>query len=510
MSRTSLDLSGAHLSLEPPLEAPPEHDARWTPWRLFFLVCGPLVAAAIALLPSGLHEITGAGSRPAYAAAVSAMMAVWWLGEAFPIAWTACLPLVLFPLLGVFGRGALGDAQQVLGAYVDAYIFLFLGGMAIGAAMEQWSLHRRVALHIMRAVGTEPSRLLLGLLLATASVSLWISNTATAVMMLPIAMALVAQLEAAHGGRRLAHFGCALALAVAYGSNIGGIGTKIGTGTNSIFCGFLAEQLGIDIGFLPYMGMAFPFVVLFLPLSWVVLWRVARRDVIDGVGARETLERELAAMGAMSQGEKRVAAVFIAAAMLWIGGDLIRPAIAAWLPLPWDGFRFQVKHYEASVAMLAASTLLLTNTLSLSRLRGMPWAAIVLLGGSFAMASGIEGSGLSSWLAAQLTAVTSLPLVVQLALTSVASVGLSALASNTATVNILLNVLPRSFSVLATTAIASSCDFMLPAGTPPNAIVFGSGYVRLPTMMRVGFVLDIAAVVGVALYAFLWIEPWFG
>src|SRR5262245_65036835 len=242
-------------------------------------------------------------TRPA-AAGVAAMMAVWWLGEAIPIAWTACLPLVLYPLFEVYGRGVLGDVQQVLGSYFDAYIFLFLGGMAIGAAMEQWSLHRRIALHIMRFVGTEPSRLLLGLLLATGGVSLWISNTATAVMMLPIAMALVAQLEASHGGRRLSHFGCALALGVAYASNVGGIGTKIGTGTNSIFCGFLVERLGIDIGFLAYIGLAFPCVVLFLPLVWAVLWRVARRDVIETEGARETLDAALGSMGRLSGGER--------------------------------------------------------------------------------------------------------------------------------------------------------------------------------------------------------------
>ena len=484
--------------------------AYWTPWRIFFLALGPAVAATLVLLPSGLHEIEGFGSRPAYAAGVAAMMAVWWLGEAIPIAWTACLPLLLYPLFDVFGRGVLGGTERVLGSYLDAYIFLFLGGMAIGAAMEQWSLHRRIALHIMRFVGTQPGRLLLGLLLATAGVSLWISNTATAVMMLPIAMALVAQLEASHGGRRLSHFGCALALGVAYASNVGGIGSKIGTGTNSIFCGFLVERMGIDLGFLAYIGMGLPFVVLFLPLVWMVLWRVARRDAVQTDGARETLDRALAGMGPLSGGERRVALVFAGAAVLWIFGDLVRGWIVPWLPLPWEGFRYQAKHYEAGVAVLAALVLMGSGSLSLDQLRRVPYAAIVLLGGSFAMASGIEGSGLSGWIALQVAAVASLPLLAQLGLASAASVLLSAVASNTATVNILLNVLPRSFSILATTAIASSCDFMLPAGTPPNAIVFGSGYVRLPTMMRVGFTLDVAAIVLTAIYGYLWIHPWFG
>ncbi|HEX8821181.1 MAG TPA: SLC13 family permease, partial [Archangium sp.] len=217
------------------------------------LLAGPLAAAALLLVPSGLHTVPGLGHRPAAAAAVAAWMALWWFTEAVPMAWTALLPLVLFPTLGVFDTGslpaALGHAAQ---PYVDPYIFLFLGGMALGAALEQWNLHRRIALIIMRAIGTAPQRLLLGMLVATASVSLWISNTATAVMMVPIGMALIAQLETSEG-RRLGHFGAALMLGVAYGSNVGGIGTKIGSPTNSVFAGVASRRLGVEVGFVEYM-----------------------------------------------------------------------------------------------------------------------------------------------------------------------------------------------------------------------------------------------------------------
>lgn len=495
---------------------------RMSPLRWLGVASGPAAALAIALLPSGLHAVPGHGHRPAYAAAVAAWMALWWLFEVVPIAYTACLPIVLFPLLGVFGRGPAGDAARAVAPFVDAYIFLFLGGMAIGAAMEQWSLHRRVALHIMRAIGTDPKRLLLGMLVATSAISLWISNTATAVMMVPIGLALLAQLESAGGGRRLAHFGTAIMLAVAYAANVGGIGTKIGTGVNSIFCGFVADKLQRDVGFLQYMALALPFVVLFVPLLWLALWRVGRRDDLGAGQARDVLDRELAAMGPMSRGEKKVAAVFAAASALWVLGDPLRAALAPHLEAALRGlgaalgsgaaaaFEVQGKHYEAGVAILAALGLLAMRALSLASLRRMPWGTLVLLGGSFAMAAGIEGSGLSAWMAARLEIVAQAPLVAQLGLASSGTIAMSALASNTATVNVALNVLPRDLGVLFAATLAASCDFMLPAGTPPNAIVFSSGYVRLPAMIKAGFLLNVAAALLITAYVYAYARHLFG
>lgn len=474
-------------------------------WQRIGLVAGPVAFLLVAFVPSGLHRISGLGHRPAYAAAVAVLMAIWWFTEAIPIAVTACVPLLLFPLLGVFGGGIVLDAKRSASPFFDAYIFLFLGGMVIGAAMEQWGLHRRVALYIMRAIGAEPRRLLLGVLVATASVSLWISNTATAVMMVPIAMALIRQLEAAHGGRRLVHYGGALMLAVAYAANVGGVGTKIGTGTNSIFAGFISDKFGYDITFLEYIALGFPFVVIFLPIVWWVLWRLGKHDAPSESHGKEVLDRELAALGGWSQKEKLVAVVFVVAALLWIFGDPLRSLVAKSAERAL-GFKLLGKHYEATVAMSAAFALLLTRGVSLRAAMGIPWSTLLLLGGSFAMASGIEGSGLSGWVAIQLEPVARLPLAGQLALASSATVLLSAIASNTATINLMLNVLPRSLVILGTSSIAASCDFALPAGTPPNAIVFGSGYVRLPVMMKTGVLLDIAAIVVVTLYG-LWYLP---
>ncbi|MEJ7734354.1 MAG: DASS family sodium-coupled anion symporter [Polyangiaceae bacterium] len=469
--------------------------------RAIGISLGLIAFLVLAFAPTGLERIEGYGRRPAFAAGVAALMAIWWLFEAIPIAVTACIPLVAFPALGVYGKGLGGDVRRTVEPFFDAYIFLFLGGMTIGAAMEHFNLHRRVALHIMRAIGTDPKRLLLGMIVATASISLWISNTATAVMMLPIALALLAQLETQNGGRRLKHFGAAVMLSVAYASNVGGIGTKIGTGTNSIFCGFVAEKLHYDIGFLQYIAIGLPFVAIFLPIIWLWLWRYARHDRFDFRGGREALGEQLAAMGPLSGAERRVASVFATAALLWILGDLIRgliaPAVAALLP----GFKMAGKHYEAAVAMLAALSLMAARVLPLAAWKRIPYGTLVLLGGSFAMAAGIEGSGLGKWMASELAVVATLPLWLQISAAAAATVALSAVASNTATVNVALNVLPAALPVLSATAIAASCDFMLPAGTPPNAIVFGSGYIRLPVMIRIGFALDVVAVLLVSVYA---------
>ncbi|MCC6522785.1 MAG: DASS family sodium-coupled anion symporter [Polyangiaceae bacterium] len=474
--------------------------------RAASLALGLVAFAVIAWSPTALATIEGAGRRPAYAAATAALMAVWWFTEAVPIALTACVPLVLYPLCGVFGAGPVGDVVASAEPYFDAYNFLFLGGMAIGAAMEHFQLHRRVALHIMRAIGTEPKRLLLGMLVATAAVSMWISNTATAVMMLPIALALVAQLERANGGRKLTHFGSALMLAVAYASNVGGIGTKIGTGTNSIFCGFVAEKLHRDVGFLEFVAIGAPFVLLFLPVVWGVLWLRARKEVLDHRDAQEAIAKELATLGPLIGRERRVAMVFAGAALLWMAGDPLRKLLAPELAGAFGGFKLQPKHYEATVALLAVFALGAQRALPWAAVRRIPWSTLVLLGGSFAMAAGIEASGLSKWLAGELGGLTSLPLAAQVALATAATVALTALASNTATINVALNVLPPALPVLAASTLAASCDFALPAGTPPNAIVFGSGYVRLRDMMRTGFLLDLAAMALITGYTLVWVR----
>jgi sodium-dependent dicarboxylate transporter 2/3/5 len=262
--------------------------------------------------------------------------------------------------------------------------------------------------------------------------------------------------------------------------------------------------LGRDLGFVEYAIVAAPFVLLFLPVLWLVLWGVAREDAGSIGEARVAIERQLHRLGPLAPDERRVGAIFALAAVAWIFGDLLRQPLAA-VAVHWPGFVLQGKHYEAAVAMAAAAILLATGSLPARALRRVPWSTLVLLGGSFSMAAGIEASGLAAWLAQRLATLAEQPAVFQMLIANASTVFLSAMASNTATINVMLNVLPRSLPLLFSATIASSCDFMLPAGTPPNAIVFGSGYVRLPVMMRVGFVLDVLAVLAVTLYALSWI-----
>lgn len=480
-----------------------------TPWRIGGFVAGLVVFALLAGLDTPLKHDPTFGARPAYAAAGASLMAIWWLTEAIPIYLTACVPLVAFPLFRVFGPGVVENARGAALPYVDPYIWLFAGGMAIAAAMQQWDLHRRIALTIMRVIGSEPRRLLAGFLVATAFISMWISNTATATMMMPIGIAVIAQIEAQTGGRRLAHYGMAIMLAIAYGANVGGIGTKIGTAPNAQFSGFM-ERMGVSISFLEFLVVGVPFVVLFLPVVWWSLWRIGRGDGLSGDVGKEVVGSELARLGGVKRPERIVLGVFLATAGLWIAGkwitEILRPLVT--------GFSLRSAHVEGGIALLAALALLVWRTgggplLAFRSLRKVPWETLLLLGGGFAMAEAVQDSGLSVFMSSQLAVLRDYPPFAQVLLSALAVVGLSAVASNTATTAVMLVVLADATSprYLTTTlfagTISASCDFALPAGTPPNAIVFGSGYVTIPRMARAGVVLDVLAAVLAAVWCWL-------
>jgi sodium-dependent dicarboxylate transporter 2/3/5 len=484
-----------------PAEPDPSTLGRWqlAPWKVVGLLAGLLAFALLVGLDSPLKHDPRWGSRPALAAGGAALMALWWLTEALPIYLTACVPLLLFPLLRVFGPGGRENLAGSAGPYVDPYIFLFAGGMGIAAAMQQWDLHRRIALNIMHRVGTDPRHLLAGVLAATAFISLWISNTATAAMLLPIGLALIRQIESQLGGRRLASYGMAIMLAIAYGANVGGIGTKIGTAPNAQFAGFM-ERSGVSISFLQFLAVGFPFVVMFLPVVWWMLWRIARKDQLAGEIGEEIVAHELVRLGPVRRQERIVLGVFLAAALLWIFGK----PFTGFLTARVHAFELTSAHFEGGVAMLAAFTLLLWRSggrqvLGFKALAGVPWETLLLLGGGFAMAGAIQKSGLSGFMSERLAAVQGLPPFAQVLLASLATVALSAVASNTSTIAVMLVVLKGAVApqmantVLFTATLACSCDFALPAGTPPNAIVFGSGYVTIPRMARTGVVLDLLA-----------------
>ncbi len=517
------------MSLPPPPPAPPPPKIRE---RLRAAVkpipfgLGLAIFAALMLLDSPLQHFGAMGARPAHAAAVTALMAFWWLTEALPIQITACVPLVFFPFLGVFSADALDNTLATAKPYVDPYIFLFLGGMCIAAAMQHWNLHSRIAVRIMALIGTDPRRLLLGVLCGSGFISLWISNTATAAMMVPIALAIVHELEARAGRRRLEAYGGAIMLAVAYGANIGGIGTKIGTAPNAQFSQFMAQSVGVDVTFLRFMAVGMPFVIMFIPLAWLVLWRAGRADAPSADVGAAVVADEVRRLGPMHRGERIVAAVFVCTALLWILGKPIHTALtpfftdqhASGLSPYGPDFKLLPAHVEGGVAMLAALVLLLWRVdggpaLPIRALRLVPWDTLLLLGGAFSMAQGVQQSGLSDYMGTQLRGLSSLGGLSQVLVASLATVGLTSVASNTATLGVMLNVLKDAVSpvhlntVLFAATISASLDFALPAGTPPNAIVFGTGYLTVARMVKVGVVLDLAGGLLAAFWCAL-VVPW--
>lgn len=457
-----------------------------------------------------LHHFGSFGDRPAKAAAVTGLMALLWLTEAVPITATACLPLVLFPALGVFGGGLGDEVTHTLGPYVDPYIFLFLGGMGVAAAMQQWNLHRRIAVGIMAALGTDPRRLLLGVLCGAAFISLWISNTATAAMMVPIALAVAVALESRVGPGHMTAFGASLLLAVAYGANVGGIGTKIGTAPNAQFAQFMERTVGVEVGFLAFMAVGLPFVLIMLPVTWAVLWLAGRRDAPQASVGAAVVESERRALGRMARGESVVLLVFATTAALWMAG---RPLHGALSPVFADAFAFKLTaaHVEGGIAMAAMVLLMLLRSggqaiLAPASLRFVPWSTLVLLGGAFSMANGVQQSGLSSWMGSRLGALSAMSPTLQVLVAAFVTVALTAVASNTATTGVMLNVLRDAVpaaqlnTVLFASTLSASLDFALPAGTPPNAIVFGTGFVTVAQMARTGVVLDVLG----ALLASFW------
>lgn len=435
------------------------------------------------------------------ALAVTALMAVWWMTEALPIHWTALAPIVLFPILGVPKKDLLDSAAVIGPKYFDLFLFVFLGGMFLSAAMERHDLHKRIALTIMAAVGRTPRRLLLGFVLATAFVSLWISNTATAVMMLPIGLAVIAELERREG-RRLEGFGQAVMLSIAYAANVGGIGTKIGTAPNVFFSRFVETHLeGQPMDFLTYLVIGLPFVALFLPVVFAVLAFSARRDVLTRY-SHDVVRAEKAKLGGMKPGERGVLGCFVLAAALWILG----PPISELTQLR--------EQHDALVAMGVSLLLFVTGLIRADAVKKLPWDALLVLGGSLALAEGIQASGLARWAGSQLAAVREYPLPAVMLVVTTATVLTSAFTSNMSTTAIMLTVVYgmtrgtqlEALPLLAGVCLAASCDFMLPAGTPPNAIVFGSKYVRLREMVRIGFMLDLLAAGAVALWCYLGVQ----
>ncbi len=482
----------------------PERRA-WLQPQLVGLVSGPLIA--------GLMLLAGAPGTLAVeawmVAALTVLMAVWWVSEALPIPVTALLPLALLPLLGVSSPG------EAAAPYANPLVFLFLGGFMIALAIQRWNLHRRIALFILRHSGKRPDHLVGGFMLGTAGLSMWVSNTATAAMMLPIGLSVLLVMESYRGDEApesQTRFAKALLLGIAFGANIGGMGTLIGTPPNAILAAFMADNHGVHIGFGQWMLVGTPVSLVLLGLCWWVLTRWAfPLETLPIGGVAELIERKRAELGPLTATEQRVLAVFLLTATAWI----LRPVLEN---------SFPALHFsDAGIAVLGAIALFLVpaagrNTgalLAWNDTRELPWGVILLVGGGLSLGTAIEASGLSASIAAQLMGLGGFPIILIIVTVAALTLTLSHVASNTATAatllplvtSIALTIDQPPLALAVPVALAASCAFMLPVATPPNAIVFGSERLRVIDMVRAGSRVTLVALPLIVL-ASLMLAPW--
>jgi sodium-dependent dicarboxylate transporter 2/3/5 len=462
--------------------------------------------------------------------AVAVLMAAWWMTVAIPIPATSLLPLALFPVLGVLPSGT------TAANYANNITFLFMGGFILALGVERWGLHRRIALHVVRTLGTHPSRMVLGFMVATAFLSMWISNTATTLMMLPIALAVIGAVREMSGDQRLGGFGPALLLGIAYSASIGGLATPIGTPPNMSFLRiveiFYPDAPTITFG--RWTMALLPLVVIFLPVAWLFLTRIAhrlRREAIPAAG--EVIRRELQRLGKMGTAERRMLWVFVVTAVLWMArGDLVLGALhlPGWASLleRWVGEPFAGENlHDATVAVcMAVLTFLIPGEPdSKGRRRALmdwetavklPWGILLLFGGGFALALAFKESGLSHYLGESYAGrVQGLSPILLIASTCLLLTFLTEVTSNTATTEVMLPVLAGTAAAMGVNplllmipaTLSASCAFMLPIATPPNAIVCGSGELEIREMGRAGILLNLVGVVLITL-VFYFISSW--
>lgn len=442
-------------------------------------------------------------------AAVAALMATWWISEAIPIAATALLPILLFPLLGI------ADPAQTTAAYGHHLIFLFLGGFLIAVTIQRWNLHRRIALHTIRVVGSSPQRMILGFMLATAVLSMWISNTAAVMMMVPIATAVAMQsgidsrtdIDDGKSG-----FATALMLGIAYSATIGGTATLIGTPPNAILAGMAEQLYGIRIGFAQWMAFALPLAVVFLFIAW---WYLTHRVYHDGsfrlAGGDALIDNELKQLGPIRREEKLVLAVFVTVALCWLLRGLLGGGIADRIE-------------DSTIAIMGALLLFLLPAGDGRRLLDwetalrIPWGVLLLFGGGFALASGFQQSGLSIWIGERMLVFENAgPLILVLVVGALVKF-LTEITSNTATATLLIPVMGAFAEaagmppviLMVVVAVSASLAFMLPVATPPNAIIFGTPYITVPQMARAGLWLNVIAIPLLAIFVIFWLPALWG
>ncbi len=465
------------------------------------LFLGPSLAALM-LIAGGPDDLDPIAWRTA---AVGVLMATWWATEAIPIAATALLPIVLFPWLGI------GSIQEATAPYSNKVIYLFLGGFVLAFAMQRWNLHKRIALNVLRVAGGDGRSLVGGFMLASALLSMWVMNTSTTMMLLPIAVSIIAVINSSIGGlgeREQNDFQHALLLGVAYGATIGGISTLVGTAPNAMLAAFMQDNYDTQIDFARWMLIGVPLSAALLPLAWITLTRFVFNVSFHTSGeGRAELERMRQELGPITTPEKRVAMLFVAMATLWITRPLIAeiPGLSA------------IDDSGIAIAGAIALFIMLSGDkrdpmlLRWEYAERLPWGVLLLFGGGLSLAGAVQRTGLAQWIGASLETLGTLPLFALVLVAAAMIIFLTELTSNIATTATFLPVVgavaieagidPIVLTVPIT--LAASCAFMLPVATPPNAIVFGSGMLRIPRMARAGFALNLIAILLVSLVAVL-------
>lgn len=504
-----------------------QKDKGYGPREIFRQRVGLVLGLGLAVLvyfimPSNLSYETRA------TAGVAVLMAVWWMSEAIPISVTALLPLVLFPALGL---AEIGDFS---GQYTNPTIFLFMGGFLLAIGMQRWNLHRRVALWVLVAMGSSPKMLVLGFMIATGFLSMWVSNTATAVMMLPIGVSVLSLIvkmlhdeksaasadQASQDSTRRnaetdvsmpqSNFGIALMLGIAYAASIGSLGTIIGTPPNAMLAAYMSEQ-GVNIGFGQWMLVGVPVAIVLMAAAWFLLTSVLFKPEIDHIpGGRELMRQELAKLGKMSKGESRVLIVFIIAAVAWVV-----------IPLIWPDTLI----VDAVIAMAVGIALFLipggpdgVKLLRWENALDLPWGVLLLFGGGLALSSQFSKSGLSDWIGEKLSELGFLPVAVLVLIVSAVVLFLTEFTSNTATAATFLPLVGAmaiglgidQLLLAVPVALAATSAFMMPVATPPNAIAYGSGYVSMGNMVRAGIWLNIIALIVISAASLLLLGFVFG
>ncbi len=462
------------------------------------LILGPLLFAIIILFyhPQGLNDQANA------VLACTLWIAIWWILECIPIAITSMLPIILFPL-----TGALSMAETTI-SFGHRYIFLYIGGFILAIAIEKWNLHKRIALNIINIIGTNVKSIILGFMVATAFMSMWITNTATAVMMLPVGMAIITQLrdnpDTIENENLI--FGKSLMLAIAYSASIGGIATLIGTPPNLVLAGIVQEQYGIEITFSKWIMVGFPLSTILLFICWRYLTQYAftfKQKAFPG--GKAEIRKQLVQLGKITYEEKVTLIVFLSTAFAWISRSFF---INKFFPAVDDTI----------IAMIAGVVLFIIPAgkekkralIKWKEAIKLPWGILLLFGGGLALAEGFKTSGLAEWIGGQMTLLEGASLIILLLILATLVNFLTEITSNLATTAMLLPVLaPLSmaidihpFILMVAATIAASCAFMLPVATPPNAVVFGSGYLKIIDMVKAGFWMNILSILILSLIVY--------